>query len=179
MTTAIEKRVPRYDKFSGSNIIVVSEHAHIHRGQAYTCSQSFGLGAGETADITLTTPQSVTPHLRVFTTDLTSAPADMTFYEGPFTIENTGTLIQPQNLSRESTNVTSVTVSFTSSVTLTGSETQLEYHLINGARQSGGSTPNATSEWDLKGDTSYLLRVTNRGAGAVDAGALVFFYQPR
>lgn len=174
------KPTPRFDRTSGAKINIVTEHAHIHRGKGYTFSTSFSIASGANADFLITAPQSQEVHLRVFEADTTGAPCDVTLYEGPFTVENSGSQVDPVNLNRNSSNVSSTFISKTASVTLNNSlTTQLEYHLINGAKQSGGSTPNATNEIDLENATPLqnLFRITNNSGGSVSAGVFFFWYE--
>ena len=168
----------KHDAESGGNIIVESEHAHIHRGKGFTCSNSLIIANDVTEDNIIWVPAGVNPHMRVYRLDVDATPFDITAYEGPFTIVNSGMLCPPKNLNRASSNVSSVGFSVVASVTLVvGSFTQLSYQRITAAKQTGGSEPNAVTEWILKSNTEYLIRNTNVGAGAAPAGIFLFWYE--
>lgn len=171
-------RTPNYDADSKGDIVIITEHAHIHRGKAFTCSQSLTIGNNVTMDAIIFVPTSVFPHLRVWKFETDAAPFDTTLYEGPFTIENSGEICTPINLNRASSNVTSVAYSVVASVTLNNSlSTELEYHRVVGAKQTGGSVGEARIEFDLNHNTNYLLRFTNVGAGASPGGLFLFWYE--
>ena len=172
------KPILKYDKTSGAAIGIVTEHAHIHRGKAFTCSGSLTIGNNVTQDAIIWVPVSLEPHLRIYRLDVDAAPFDITLFEGPFTIESSGTLCPPVNLNRKSGNVSSMGFSIAASSTLVpGSFTQLEYHRITGAKQTGGSEENAVTEWDLKSATEYLIRSANIAAGVTPGGIFLFFYE--
>ena len=172
------KQILKFDRTSGAAINIDTLHAHIHRGRAFTCSASITIGNNATHDAIIWVPNSLEPHLRIYRLDVDAAPFDITLYEGPFTIVNSGVQCVPRNLNRKSGNVSSMGIAVTAVASLVpGSFTQLEYHRITGAKQTGGSEENAVTEWDLKPDTEYLIRMTNIAAGAAPGGLFIYHYE--
>lgn len=172
------KQILKYDRESGAGIGIDTLHAHIHRGKAFTCSGSLTIGNNVTQDAIIWVPNSLEPHLRLYRLDVDAAPFDITLYEGPFTIADSGTPCVPVNLNRRSANVSSLGFSFAASATLVpGSFTQLEYHRITGAKQTGGTEENAVMEWNLNPGTEYLIRMTNIAAGAAPGGIFIYHYE--
>lgn len=172
------KELRKWDKDSGGQITIETEHAHIHRGAGFTCSTSLAIANNAVSDTLIWVPNSVFPHLRVYQLDVDAVPMDITLYEGPLTVVNSGVICTPINLNRVSSRVSSLGVSFIASATLVaGSFTQLEYHRITAAKQEGGSEQIATLEWNLNPGDQYLIRAVNVGAGAAPGGIFIFWYE--
>lgn len=170
----------RFEKFSGSARVIVQDHAKIHDGDAYSCSvvtSNNAIANGGRYQMLMFNPSSFNfPHLRVYEWDTESAPSVISLYEAP-TIQATGTLCPVTNLSRVTTNVSSVVVFSASSIDVTSRGTLLEEHLLSGAKSSGGSTENATVEWILAPATNYLLELHNTSGSASDVGFFAFWYE--
>lgn len=166
------------DSKTGAVKVVDIEHAIIHDGKAFTCSDITSIANGATRDMILTNPQSLESHLRVWELDSTGAPIRLYLYEGPFTVENSGTLKTFLNNDRESSNTTSICLYDVASVTVTSSATLLEAHLVTGGKNTGGSTPAASVEWELKSNTQYLIRAANDAGIGVNMSYYYFVIEP-
>ena len=153
---------------------IMSDHSHIHKGEAYSASDKVtGLNTGDSFDILLKNPAGNFPHFRVFEFDSDKSPGDIFIYEAPTTSAD-GTPLTLNNLNRNSSNTPDLSV-FTEP-TLSDVGTRLEYHQITGTKASGGSSQSATTEWILKTNTDYLVRFT-AGANGTIIGWYIFFYE--
>jgi hypothetical protein len=83
------------------------------------------------------------------------------------------------NLKRASANVGTATLK--SNVTVTGSGTVLSDAMVpggtTGQRSGGVSQIRNGIEWILKAGTTYVIRLTNRSGGAVQASISAIFYE--
>jgi hypothetical protein len=166
------------DSKTGALKVVDIEHAIIHDGRGYTCSDITSIANAATRDMIITNPTSLEAHLRVWEWDFSAAPGKVFLYEGPFTVEASGTACTLQNNDRNSSNTSSIGIYDVASVTITSSTQLLEAHLITGGKQDGGSTPSAAVEWELKSNTQYLMRAVNDSGGALVAGYYFFLIEP-
>ena len=91
---------PKWDRTSGAPIFITTEHAHIHRGEGFSVSNSFSIANGGIESCIIYVPNSVFPHLRLFELSVSGAPVDLTLIEGPFTIAASGVVLTPQNMNR-------------------------------------------------------------------------------
>lgn len=177
-SSVTNRKVQKYEKFSKAQRVIITEHAKVHDGDAYTASTittSNAIAANGIFDILLFNPSSFSfPHLRIYEWDAEEAPANITLCES-VTVANTGTSFPVFNLNRSSTNVSSISTFHTSSVSATG--LCLESHVISGAKKIGGSTENATIEWILKPATNYLFRIENNSSNPTDIGFFAFWYE--
>lgn len=156
-----------------SIMIITPEHDKIHNGRGFECSGKASITSGASFLILIQTANCLT-HLRLIHMDLTGAPADIYLYESP-TISNNGTLISLINKNRNSSLVPCTLIYHTPTVSVNG--TQLSYHLINGAKQSGGSNDNFEDEWVLNRNTKYLLLITNNSVSTETLGFKFFWYE--
>lgn len=168
------------DSKTSATRTVEIDHALIHDGKGFVSSQISSIVNNATYDIIVTNPQSNTSHIIYYEWEATGAPCYISLYEGPFTVENSGTIHTWNNCNRNSSNVTSAGITVAASVTITSSSTLLEQHVIPGAKQTGGSIEGATIEWELKQntETQYLYRITNNSAATISAGFFIFNIEP-
>jgi hypothetical protein len=168
------------DSKTSSTRVLGIDHALIHDGKGYVSSIVASLASTASYDVIFTNPVSHTAHLIKYEWDTTGAPCTLGIYEGPFTVENSGTVYSWNNCDRDSSNVTSVGITVAASVTTTSSSTLIETHLIQGAKQTGGTIEGAAIEWVLKQsvETQYLYRLTNNSGGAISIGFFIFNIEP-
>jgi len=165
------------DESNKAAVVMEAEHYRIHQGEGYTASgkSSVAEGGGEKFFL-IDNTNGAYPHFREFSVVAGEAPMDMYVYESPTTSAN-GTAIPARNNNRNSSNVAVLDIYDGPTVSANG--TQLEYFLIAGTKQSGGSGGNVPVEWILKPATKYLIRVINNvaGAGSTDIGIHMFWYE--
>lgn len=163
------------DAVSGAVQVIQWEHSRIHSGRGYTWSEKASVNNGATLYHLMDNGAANYPHLRLVLMQATSAPFDVALYESP-TIAANGTPNAVQNNNRNSANVSGLAIY--DSPTVTSDGTLLEYLLIAGTKQSGGSGDSGVeTEWVLKPSTKYLLKMTNNSGGVATIGCRMFWYE--
>jgi hypothetical protein len=158
----------------GNHLLTIdSLHNRIHSGAFFSSGASnAALGNNADLDVLIQTPATGTIHLR----GLGEIGGDGQFYLfEDTTFSAAGTALGASNHNRLSSNVTTVTLTHTP--TITGDGTQLASGVIlggTGGMASGGSvTP---QEWLLAQSTNYLVRLTNVSGQAQVAQLTIDFY---
>lgn len=165
------------DQFTGAVGVIEQEHLQIHNGQGFTVSERIIIpNVGGTHEFLAVVPVDVFPHFRSFTVTSDGGPNDVDFYEGA-TFSAPGTPIDPFNNNRNSINEAGMIVY--NEPTITADGTLLEPILIPGTKQSGSFGSEASNEWILKQDETYMIRITNNTVGAGDSNFTInlFFYE--
>lgn len=165
------------DVFTGAVGVIEQEHLQIHNGQGFTVSARFTIpNVGGTHEFLAIVPAGVFPHFRSFTVTSDGGPNNVDFYEGA-TYSAEGTLITPFNNNRNSSNAAELLVYDTPTLLTDG--LRLEPILIPGTKQSGSFGSEASNEWILKQDETYMVRITNNtvGAGISNFTINMFFYE--
>jgi hypothetical protein len=170
----------KWDYINEAAVTMGEVHANIHRGIFF----SGGYGAEGIADdgtliLLVQTGASQSAHLRY----AGSAGGDhrVEFFEDT-TVSAAGTAIACSNRNRFSSNVCAATVTHTP--TVTGVGTELINSILPGGTAVGqgqttpGSSATGFSEWVLKHNTIYMLRITNLAGTAQPLSASVDFYEP-
>ena len=146
-------------------------HQLIHDGNGFHLSGKISsLANGSSYNILLNTGNTET-HLLVIHMDVTGAPCDIYIFEDT-TVSSNGTTLSIHNTNRIKQLPYNGGAYHTPIVT--GDGTQIDYHLLNGAKQSGGSSEVFDFEWVLKPNSNYLCRLMNNSAGSIDAGYELF-----
>ena len=132
------------------------EHHEIHSGSSYTADRNVELSSSANMDILLVTPVSTKwPHM--FYEIESQAESLFTLYESP--TATAGTAIPAINRNRNVTKPATMTLSHTPTSITTGSTILRQHHL--GAGKSFGGGARGVHEFVLKGNTKYLIRITN------------------
>lgn len=151
------------------NTLVVTDHIHhqVHAGEMFHSEHSFGTVANtNNADLRLLTGAKEA-HVVFFVGH--GGQCQLYLYEAPN--HSGGTPVPVRNMNRNSAHVSGATVFQTPAVVGVGSTP-----LVNGRLLSGGTAPTSRvgggvrsgTEWELKPNTEYLMRVNNNsGAGIV------------
>lgn len=158
-------------------VVMDAEHYRIHQGNGYTASGKLTIAQGGGQGFVLVdNPNGSYPHFRGYSVTGTGAPMDIYLYETPTTTAN-GTQLPARNNNRNSSNV--AVLDIYSGPTVSANGTELEYFLVVGTKQSGGSGVDLPVEWILKPATKYLIRIVNNttGAGTDSVGAHMFWYE--
>jgi hypothetical protein len=163
------------DTISSSVKTIAYEHSRTHDGKAFLLNGSYSLANGATAYVLADNPAANYAHLRSFVVTCTSAPMSVELYEG-CTVSANGTSKNGNNMNRNS--VTTPNLQTYTGPTVTADGTLLEYTLIPGAKQSGGSADiGAEVEWILKPSTKYALKITNSSGATVTYSLKMFWYE--
>ena len=150
---------------------IETEHAYIHEGIFFESYNKFTLAAGATRFVTLKAPAGVYLHYRPTNLVTSADKVTIEFYEGATVTANTGTAVTPSNHNRNSALTSVVTLLDAPTVTANGIKFAQVY--IPGATGIGGTRTGANagvsnSEWVLKPDTQYAIKVTNGSSGSND-----------
>ncbi len=175
----------KFDQWTGAVNVISEEHKIIHDGHGYVCSTlTTGILNGATAERLIRVPAGVSPHLRKFTTAITSAPCTIELFEGA-TITAPGTLVDTFNANRNSTNTASTLIYANPTISADG--TRIDVVLLpeiatGGGGGPGGGTggsqgPDVGEEWILKPATDYIIRLTNNSGASCDANCHMFWYE--
>lgn len=146
----------RGDRIVGGSVIVNALHYLTHRGLLFHHASKHTLSVG-TPLLHLIVTGTNTVHLQPPVVNVESAPCEIYFYEDT-TTSALGTPTVLSNNNRVSTNTPSVTVY--EGPTVTGNGTQLDYELITGSNNTGGTGALLSREIILKPSSKYLLSLS-------------------
>lgn len=153
--------------------IIAEEHSRIHEALGFTCTGKATVANGANFDILIKNPADNFPHFRFYAISSENAPADIFLYEAT-TVSADGSACNVYNNNRNSANTSNPSL-FTGP-TVTGVGTEIEYSLIAGSKQIGGSAESITVEWNLKPNENYMVRYTNNSGQNSTIGFHLFFY---
>ena len=150
---------------------IETEHSYIHEGIFFESYNKFTLAAGATKVITLKAAAGKYLHYRPTSLVTSADKVLIEFYEGATLTAATGTAVTPSNHNRNSALASTTTLLDAPTVTANGTKFAQVY--IPGATGTGGtrtgqSAGTSGSEWVLKPNTVYLIRVTNGSSGSND-----------
>lgn len=138
--------------------VIQYDHHEIHGGRAFVYCEQNTLGNEGTRDILLVTPNTTRwSHLTFGFRS--SGEANFVFYEGTTTSDD-GTAVTPMNRNRNSDHTAGMLVYHTPTVSAVG--TQLCTRHFGAGRTPGEER--GISEWVLRQNTKYLIRVTSEAA---------------
>ncbi len=169
------------DSVTGNLVTIDAVHSRVHKGETFIASYrtADGAPAADNADIEilLQVGAALTPHF-VFE-NAAAGEAELELFEGP-TVNAAGTPVTAYNMDRQAIQTATMTVTHTP--TLGGDGTRILHKALPGGthpRQSGSTTREGT-EWNLKRDTDYLIRLINRsGANSTLGITLQWYEEPR
>ena len=163
--------VTAMERITGAFRTIETEHAYIHEGIFFESYNKFTLAASAKRVITLKTPTAKYLHYRPTTLVTSADKVLIEFYEGATVTAATGTAVTPSNHNRASALTSGVTLLDAPTVTADGTKFAQVY--IPGATGLGGTRTGSSagvsnSEWVLKPNTTYMIRVTNSSSGSND-----------
>ena len=150
---------------------IETEHSYIHEGIFFESYNKFTLAAGAKRVVTIKAPVGKYLHYRPTNLVTSADKVTIEFYEGATVTAETGTAVTPSNHNRNSALTSGVTLLDAPTVTADGTKFAQVY--IPGATGVGGSRTGASagvsnSEWVLKPNTVYMIKVTNGSSGSND-----------
>ena len=163
--------VTAVERITGAFRTIETEHSYIHEGIFFESYNKFTLAAGATKVVTIKPAAGTYLHYRPTNLVTSADKVTIEFYEGATVTAATGTAVTPSNHNRNSTLASKVTLLDAPTVTANGTKFAQVY--IPGATGTGGTRTGASagvssSEWVLKPDTVYMVKVTNGSSGSND-----------
>ena len=163
--------VTAIERITGAFRTIETEHAYIHEGIFYESYNKFTLAAGAKRVVTIKPAAGTYLHYRPTNLVTSADKVTIEFYEGATVTAATGTAATPSNHNRNSTLASKVTLLDAPTVTADGTKFAQVY--IPGATGTGGTRTGASagvsnSEWVLKPNTVYMVKVTNGSSGSND-----------
>jgi len=151
------------ETFSKSVKFIEAPHAFIHNGETFRYSNPVTLGSGASQDYLITTPVSGKSMHLILSIDGV-AVTSFFVYEAS---DRTGTTLQTYyNANRNSANPSTATIHKGTSGGTTDGTLISSYASGTSTNQSkGSSNVSHDSEWVLKQNTKYLIRITSGTAG--------------
>ena len=163
--------VTAIERITGAFRTIETEHAYIHEGIFYESYNKFTLAAGAKRVVTIKPAAGTYLHYRPTNLVTSADKVTIEFYEGATVTAATGTAATPSNHNRNSALASAVTLLDAPTVTANGTKFAQVY--IPGATGTGGTRTGASagvsnSEWVLKPNTVYMVKVTNGSSGSND-----------
>ena len=164
------------DKISQGAYIISDLHYRTHQGKVFeTCNIFAGVADDANADILIKVGANKELHFVV----AAASGGDSYFYlyETPTTSAN-GTSLAIINRDRDSAITSDATAFHTPTVSDVG--TKLNCELVPGGtkNQAAGGITGTFAEWNLKVNTNYLIRLTNKAGVAKDISITPLWYEP-
>lgn len=164
-----------YDEETGAVITIEAIHHEVHEGEMFHAGYSANVANGANLDFQLTTgDKDAHSTWEVFAGGLVS----VSLFEAPTT--SGGTAVPAYNMHRDVATEPQGAVVHTPTVSNTGATA-----LVNGRILPGGSSPTTRvgggirtgTEWILKPNTKYLLRVNNGSGATIAINAVLEWYE--
>jgi len=162
----------KFDPLAHATTVIQEQHRVIHDGMFFTTSgKNTGWTNGTTQEFLISPPAGCFPHIQAMLLSFGKGDIDFAAYEGP-TITDNGTALPTRNVNRNSTNTPDLNLYASPTTTDDG---ELEYQLwvpptATGAGQSANGITGVGqgSEWILKPETPWLVRLTNNSGSTID-----------
>lgn len=170
----------RYSSVTDEHIPLIANrnwaHQLVHEGRMFFLSGRItNLAAAATAYLHGLT-DSATVHFQSAALISDGAPLDIGFYEDA-TIAANGTEIFAVNKNRNASDTHTLRVFTAPTVTLDGTQIESGFLPITGGGNTGGRADLFSTEWILAPSTSYLVKITNNDAQAVDINYNFLWYE--
>lgn len=163
------------DEEEGYLIVIDSVHNEVHEGEMFHTNHIFSSVAnGGNADTMLHTLDG--EYHTMFSVSVGGA-VDVFLYED-VVVTDSGTAVTSYNMNRTSTKESDLVVTHTPTVSSTGT-TLVSKFIPGGSSQQtriGGDTRTAT-EWLLKPNTNYMIRINNVSGTTIRASISIEFYK--
>ncbi len=165
------------ERVTNADTVIMSEHAAIHDGVAYSAALVFDLVAAGVSYMEMVTPVTGYVHFRPETIE-TSGPLILAqLIEAP-TLTTGSTAVVPLNRRRLGTpNVSSLVLK--SDPTAVSGGAIIDQTLVGGTsgKSAGGGSASNNAEWVLKQDTVYAVKVTNSGTETATINIKAVWYE--
>jgi len=166
-----EKIAAASEPVTGAISSINVEHTNIHEGKFFESYNKFTLAAAGTRFVTMKTPANKNLHYKPTGLVTSADKVTVEFFEGATVTAATGTAATPANHNRNSAITSGVTLLDAPTVTANGTKFTQVY--IPGSTGVGGSRYGdsagvSNSEWVLKPNTQYAIKVTNGSSASND-----------
>lgn len=155
------------DPISNLPVVIEFDHHQVHEGESHGYSYLIAsLASGSSQDFRFNVPATLVgigqlPHVVIEV--ISTGETEVYLYEGmTYGAGNGGTLQTTYNRNRSSATAAACTVYLTPTPATTGDN--LWIGLTGSGNRTGGGNRSLT-EWVLKSNTDYLIRMTSRAAG--------------
>ena len=164
--------VRQSDPITHSITMIEEQHRLIHDGMYFSTSgKQTAWADATTREFLIVPPAGCYPHVQVMLLTFGRGDIDFVAYEGPNITDN-GTALTARNVNRNSTNTPDLALYATPTTTDDG---VMEFQLWvpptatgNGQSANGISGVGQGSEWVLKPETPWLVRLTNNSGATID-----------
>ena len=181
---AYRRDVVAIDDTTGAILTVDTVHHEVHEGEMFHTEHTFAsVNNSASVDVLFVTGADVETHATWEV--MAGGQVTVYLYEAPTLTEvesvpQVGTAVTAYNMKRSSANAPDSDYYYTPTVSATGSTV-----LINGRILPGGTSPTTrvgggirnNTEWILKKNTRYLLRVTNTSGGTIAINTVLEWYE--
>ena len=162
----------KFDKLSHSVTTITEQHRLIHDGMFFnTSGKQTAWADATTKEFLIVPPAGCFPHIQTMVLNFGKGDIDFEAYEGP-TITDNGTAIPVRNVNRNSDNTPDLAMYATPTTTDDG---DMKFQLWvpptstgNGQSANGIAGVGQGSEWILKPETPWLVRLTNNSGATID-----------
>lgn len=149
---------------------------NIHKGIGFDVS-GIGTLANNASAIFMANVGSLPLHFNGFEVSASAGATKIEIFESPTTTAN-GTAITPLNKNRSSTRTSLTSVYFNPTVSANGTllATRQILSIGGGAHTEGGGT-GISSEWVLKPNTKYIVKITNLSGSTITYASSFYYYE--
>ena len=167
-----DERKRQYDQFAHAVTVIQEQHRLIHDGMFFTTSgKQTGFADATSVEFLISPPAGCFPHIQSMVLNFGRGDIDFEAYEGP-TVTDNGTALPTRNVNRNSTNTPALNLYANPTTTDDG---VMGFQLWvpptgTGTGQSANGTAGVGqgSEWILKPETQWLVRLTNNSGSTID-----------
>jgi hypothetical protein len=170
----VRTRSKIYDSVTGSDISIDYPHHEVHKGNTFRVCRLSNIANLSYFDYIITTTSM---ELHLTGALVCEGKSYMALYEG--CTYSGGTEIIPVNMRRSSDNISTAAVVLNPSTVSTTNASILCINLVPGGLgpQSVGSEIRADTEWNLKQNTTYLVRIQNVSGQSKDINFNIQWYE--
>lgn len=167
-----------FDTVTPAAITMAENHYLIHAGLFFTAYHRVAaLANGANLDLLIDTNGANPPHLQGVEVTANRGPDTIRLYEDVTTSDD-GTAVAVRNKNRLSSNTALASIYHTPTVTDLGTLLDLHDFPTAGRRAGVLEITGGNTEWILKANTKYLIRLINNSGGSSLASLHLAWYEP-
>lgn len=165
-TKALNVQIGPGDVISNIPVVIEYDHHQIHEGESHIyCYLVASLASGSNQDFRINVPAGLAPTTRtphVIFEVISTLETEIYLYEDmTYNAGNGGTLQTSYNRNRNSANAAQMKIYLSPTAAATGT---LIHVGLSGSGRAAGADGRSMTEFDLKPNSDYLLRITSRAA---------------
>ena len=169
-----------WDRETNASTIIQVEHRQVHKGLLFSTATKFdSVATGASVYVVMVTPQDIEVHFKQASISSDGEKFLTEIIEGPAV--SGGTAATAYNRNRGSTNTAQMTIK-TAPSSVTGGTT-IDIDLLGGGSSPGpkaiaiGTEVAGVTEWLLKENTTYVIKITNNGSSAATCVVKLIWYE--